>query len=134
LRIRPLQSNDLRFDEFQMVQQFLEQEPMVRRDATVERRLERGNLPAQQPPREVSELRRVVLARDERLEHRAPRRAERIGGDRRELHIRIFQHLLDPIRDAIALLTEGDPIAREIPQLGDRRGRDETALQQSVLQ
>jgi len=63
-----------------------------------------------------------------------PGDAEHQAGDRGELDARIFQHLMQPIGFAGALLNDRLAIAREIPQLPNRRRRHEALADEPVLE
>jgi hypothetical protein len=58
----------------------------------------------------------------------------RIGGDRTQLDVGLFEQFLNPVRDPILLLSQFRTIPCEVTQILDLRRWHETALQQSVLQ
>ena len=86
---------------------------------------QRRDLRAHLAHRQISELRPVALAGDQRLDHRPPRLSQDLRGDRRQLDPRVLEHLLQPLdlgRPSVAL---GLAIAGQFPQLTDRRRRHE---------
>ena len=75
----------------------------------------------------------VVLARDQRGQHRPSRDPEDVGGHRRQLDPGVLQFLLQPLRLPGALGGQRGPVAGQVPQLPDRLRRHERGPQQPAL-
>ncbi len=85
-------------------------------------------------PRQLGQDRGVARALHEGLQHGAARGAEDVPGHGRQLDAGIFEHLVDPVRFAGALLDERLPIAREIPELANGCWRHKAPPQKAMLQ
>ena len=71
----------------------------------------------------------IALARNQRGQHGAPRRAQDIGGHAGQLDVRGLEQLLNPVRFRGSRLGQGLPIPRQIPQLTDRLRWNEAPAQ-----
>ena len=98
----------------QMRQELANEEGMMRPKAAGQCRAEGGQLAAQPAPREVGQERGIGGPVGERVQHGAPRDAENVAGDRRQLDPRILQGLVQPVGDARAILNEGFAVARQV--------------------
>ena len=72
-------------------------------EAPGERLLERGDLFAQLALGQLGQHLGIAGAGDQGLEHRPPRGAEHVGGHERQLHARVFEHLVQTVGLALAL-------------------------------
>ena len=102
-------------------------------EAALECLAQRGQLAPQCPLGQLGEQLRVVGAGDERVEHRPPGDAERLGGDRGELDLGVLEHLLEPLHLACALLDLRLAVADDVAQLAQRPRWHEARAHQSVL-
>ena len=84
-----------------------------------------------EPPRgEIDQSLRIRFAGHKRLEHRAATGPEDIADGLGQLHIRVFERLLDALRVARDLPDELLARPREISQVLNGRGRDEATPDQ----
>lgn len=72
-------------------------------------------------------------ALDQGLQHRAARHPEDVRRHRRQLDTSVLQQLVRPIGGALSLLDQHFAVARQVPELPNRRRRHEAAPQQPVL-
>lgn len=129
-----VESCDLRIEEFKVIEQGLEEEPMVVPDATVEGKTQIGDLAAQAPQSQFGELFGVFLAFHDGLDHRPTRDPEDVAGHSPELDVGVFEGLVDAIDDRCAVSNELRPMAREVAQLTNRRRGHEAPTQQTMLE
>jgi hypothetical protein len=90
-----------------------------------------GDLGSQPALGKIGQDLRVGGAGDERVEHRAPGRAEDVGGDAVELDAGVFQRLVQPVGLALALGDLRLALPRQGSQLALRLGRYEAAAQRA---
>ncbi len=109
-------------------------DPVLDVEATLERFPQRRQFLAQLALGQLGEHGRVGRARDERVQHRPPRRAEDVCGDAVELDPRILEDLVQPVRLPLALADLRLAVAGQVPQRPDRLRRHETAFEQARLQ
>jgi hypothetical protein len=76
---------------------------------------------------------RVVLAFDERGQHRPPGDTQDVGGYRTDLNPGILELLLQPLGLPGTFNRQSSPVAGQVTQVPDRFGRDERRLQQPAL-
>ena len=107
---------------------------MVRPKSPLERLPQCRRLSPEGPARQICERVRSAHIVDESIEHRAAGHAEHVGRHGRELDVRIIQDLVQAVDRPAALLRDGLAIAREVPQLVDRRWWHEAPPQEPVLQ
>ncbi len=130
-RVRKL--GDVLVQEVQMGQDRADDQRVVRFEATLKRLPERRDLGAQLPFGQVGEHPGVGGSGHQRVEHRATRDTEDVGGDAVELDPGVLQRLVQPVGLALALgdLRLAIPGQRPQPALG--LGRHEAAAQQAGL-
>src|SRR5262245_18424040 len=76
----------------------------------------------------------VSLARDERLQHRAPGGAQHVGGYVAELNDCRLQYLLHAIRCSTMRVNQLTPCSCQLAQLANVRLWNKAAAQQAVFQ
>ena len=81
---------------------------------------------------QISHRGRVGVAGDEGFEHQPPGYSDDIGGHRRQLDPGVFQHLFQPLDFSAPFSGDRGAGAGQIPQLPDRRRRDERSTHQTV--
>ena len=74
------------------------QERVVLAEPAGQRLGQRGDLRPQPPLGQIGQHGRVAFPGDQRLEHRPPRHAEDVGGDRGQLDPGVLEQLLQPLR------------------------------------
>lgn len=122
------------FDEFQVIHQLLQQEAMMGRHTPFQGLLELRNLSSQQTTRHVGQLFHILLARNDGFQHRSSRCYQSVRCHRSELNVGIFEHLLNPIRDAVTFLRQVDPIAREVREnRNDYRSRRKSSYMNAPI-
>jgi hypothetical protein len=121
-------------EEVDLGEHLRDEQRMVVGDAADECLAQRGQLAPQFALRELGQQLRVVRAREQRVEHRATRRAEHLRGDRGELDPRVLEHLLQALRLARTLLDLRLAIPRQVAQLADRLRRYEARPHKPVLE
>jgi hypothetical protein len=126
-------SVDLLVEEVQVSEDRSDHDGVVGLEAALQRLAQRGDLGAEFAAGEIGEDVGVGRSRDERVEHRAARRAEDVGGDAVQFDVGVFQRLVQPVGLALALGDLRLAIARQRPQLTLGFGRHEAGSQQPGL-
>jgi hypothetical protein len=91
-----------------------------------------GDLGPQAVTGEISHRGRVGVAGDEGFEHQPPGHPDEVGGHRRQLDPRVFEHLFQPLDFSAPFPGYRGAGAGQIPQLPDRCRRDERSTHQTV--
>src|SRR3989441_1785412 len=134
LLLDPLvEARDLLVEEFDVVQQPLEHEGVMQREAPDEGLAQRFRLLPECAARQVREPLRITFPGNEGVQHGAPGDAKDIGGDIAELDVGGLQHFLHSVGFAGVLLNKLSPVACQLTQLAKRRRRHEAPPQQAVL-
>jgi hypothetical protein len=94
---------------------------------------ELGELDAQATLGQLGHSGGVAAAPDEGGEHGPARHPQDVAGHRRQLDARVFQHLLQALGLAGALLDDDLAVAGEVAQLADRAGWHKARADQAVL-
>src|SRR6202161_2595574 len=102
--------------------------------AALQSQLQLRQSSAQSSASYLGQLLRVVLAADDSFDHQAARNTQSVGRNGTNLQVGVFQHLLEAVRDSVAVFDKSDTIASEVPQLANRRWRYKTTAQQAMLQ
>jgi hypothetical protein len=93
-----------------------------------------GQLRTQLATGEIREDCGIGDAGHQSLEHGPSGGTEQARRDRGELDAGVFEHLVEAVGVARALLDEEFPVAGEITELADRRGRDEAGPNEAALE
>src|SRR5665647_1156327 len=92
-----------------------------------------GDLGSHPAPGHIRHDLRVVLAFDERGQHRPPGDTQDVGGYRTDLNPGVLELLLQPLGFPGTFDRQSGPVAGQVTQVPDRFGRDERRLQQPTL-
>jgi hypothetical protein len=112
----------------------LDHEPMVLREAPMERIDEVGVRRFETAPRQIGEALGIRLTGDERGQDGAPACAQDVGDDTGELQVGVLERFLDPQGVPGDLTHQLFACPGEIAEFLDRRRRHETAANQPVCQ
>src|SRR5207253_5601568 len=95
---------DARRQAVYLNQQFREEDPVRRFDPALQSLRQRVALGLETSLGQIGQQDWVLLPQDNRVEHRASRHTQRVGGDTGELDVGALQALVDPIDQRSALL------------------------------
>ena len=116
------QSPDPTLELLDVLELLAQPEALMLAEASVEGAFQGGALRLQPPLGQRSQRLWIVTTGDDLLQHLPSRLPQHIGGDRRQLDVRPFEHLLDTERFARPLLDHRPPVgsapARAVPVAG----------------
>ena len=109
------------------------QQAVVAVEVAPQRGPQLGELDAQAPLGQLGHGGGVTAAPDEGSQHRPAGHPQDVAGHRRQLDARVFEHLLQALGLAGALLDDDLAVAGEVTQLADRAWWHEARADQAVL-